>query len=342
MGPLESTRTGDTLEIVPPGLTRFDGCSGTGMGRIHKRPDDDSESRGPCTLSRGARTGLPLARRTRFGSGNPGAGDRRCDAGRGAPEVAPQAAAPVGTYDIADDALRRATYLTRAVLVRPLATDDALAKAFDETGLRFARLEADERFGQYACGAIDEGSARPWLDLAARELALHAPALVRASGTRWIVSCQGLSQGGRARGAVPAGSAGTILLDAEADASEDFFRRTLHHELFHMLDFAEGRLKADAEWVGLNASGTQYGGGLTAREASNALGSGSAGFVTEYAMSGADEDKAEMFRFLALAPGELRALAERDAVVASKRDLMLRRLAGYCAAEHSRIVCGER
>ena len=77
------------------------------------------------------------------------------------------------------------------------------------------------------------------------------------------------------RGAVPAGPAGTILLDADAYASEDFFRRTLHHELFHMLDSAEGRLAADREWAGLNASGTRYGGGgATAREASNALGSG--------------------------------------------------------------------
>lgn len=259
------------------------------------------------------------------------------------PDVAPRAAPPAGDYDIADDELRRATYLTRAVLVRPLGAYDAMALAFDASGLRFARLEADETFGQYSCGGIDEDAARPWLDLAARELALHSPALTRASGTRWVVTCRGLSQRGRARTAVPVGSAGTILLDAEANASEDFFQRTLHHELFHMLDFAEGRLSADAEWASSNASGTRYGsGGRTAQGASNALGSGSEGFVTEYAMSGVEEDKAEMFRFLALAPGELQVLAQRDSVVASKRDLMLRRLARYCADQSSRIVCGER
>ncbi len=259
------------------------------------------------------------------------------------PEVAPQAAAPVGTYDIADGELRRATYLTRAILVRPVGADEAMARAFDESGLRFARLEADERFGQYSCRAIDEVSARPWLDLAARELALHSPALIRASGTRWIVACRGLQQGARPRGAVPAGTAGTILLDAEDIASEDDFRHTLHHELFHMLDSAEGRLAADPEWASLNASGARYGGGgATARETSNALGSGSGGFVTEYAMAGVEEDKAEMFRFLALGPGELRTLAERDSVVAGKREVMLRRLAGYCADQSSRVVCGER
>jgi hypothetical protein len=110
-----------------------------------------------------------------------------------------------------------------------------------------------------------------------------------------------------------------------------------------MLDSAEGRLVSDTEWASLNAIGTRYGGGgATAREASNQLGSGSEGFVTEYATSGANEDKAEMFRFLALAPGELSTLAQRDPVVASKRDLLLRRLARYCADQPSRIVCGER
>jgi hypothetical protein len=258
-------------------------------------------------------------------------------------DAPPRADAASRGYDIGDDELRRASYLTRAVLVQPLGASDTMALAFDESGVRFARLEADERFGQYSCGGLDENAARPWLDLAARELALHSPALTRGSGTRWIVACQGLQQGGRARNAVPAGSAGTILLDASGFSSEEFFRRILHHELFHMLDFAERRLSSDPEWASLNSAGTQYGGGgATARDASGQLGSGSGGFVTEYAMSGAEEDKAEMFRFLALGPGELRTLAQSDTVVASKRDLLLRRLAPYCADQSARIVCAER
>ena len=59
-------------------------------------------------------------------------------------------------------------------------------------------------------------------------------------------------------------------------------------------------------------------------------------------MAGIDEDKAEMFRFLALAPRELLTLAERDSVVASKRSLLLQRLARYCSDGASRVVCGER
>jgi hypothetical protein len=63
--------------------------------------------------------------------------------------------------------------------------------------------------------------------------------------------------------------------------------------------------------------------------------------VTEYAGAAVEEDKAELFRFLALAPDELSDLARRDPVIASKRDVLLRRLAPYCADYGSRVVCRE-
>jgi len=248
----------------------------------------------------------------------------------------------VDGYEVSQEELRRATYLTRAVLILPTSANDAMATLFSETGIRFARLEGDERFGQYSCRGIDEETVRPWLDLAARELALHSPALIRHSGTRWVVFCRDVEQGGQKRGAVPAGSGGTLLLDTEGFVSEDFLRVTLHHELFHMIDFADGRYRADAEWAGLNPPGARYGrGGRWARDASNALGSGGPGFVTEYAGAAVEEDKAELFRFLVLAPEELSDLAQRDPVIATKRDLLLRRLAPYCADETSRVVCRE-
>jgi hypothetical protein len=248
----------------------------------------------------------------------------------------------VDGYAVSDEELRRATSLTQAVLILPASADDPMATAFRETGVRFARLQRDERFGQYAGGGIGEDSVRPWLDLAARELALHSPALIRHSGTRWVAFCRDLRQGGQPRYAVPAGPAGILLLDAGAFSSEDFFRRAFHHELFHMIDFAEGRARADAEWTALNPPATRYGkGGRWSQDASDALGSGGPGFVTEYAGAAVEEDKAELFALLALASDELRDLGQRDPVIASKRDLLLRRLAPYCADYGSRLVCRE-
>jgi hypothetical protein len=245
-------------------------------------------------------------------------------------------------YEVSLEELRRATFLKTAVLIHPAGADDAIAALFDDTGVRFGRLEGAERFGQYSCGGVEEEAVRPWLDLTARELALHSPALVRHSGTRWVVFCRDLRQGGQARAAIPNGPAGTLLVDPGPFADEDDFRRYLHHELFHMIDFADGRSRVDAEWTALNGPGAAYGrGGRWAQGASSSLGSGAAGFVTEYAASAVEEDKAEVFRFLVLAPGELGDLAGADPVIAAKRELLLRRLAPYCADARSRAVCTE-
>jgi hypothetical protein len=266
------------------------------------------------------------------------------EAAAAAPRAAPLAPPPeAGAYEVADEVVQRRTHLPTAVLI-PVVPGDLVGSLFAEAGVRVARLERDDRFGQYACGAADEAAARPWVDVVAYELSRHAPEVVRASRTHWVVFCRGLTQQGTPRPVVPAASGNTILFDVDATGSDDHFRGTVHHELFHMLDGGEVRGAGDRDWMALGgADGGGYGsGGRYARDASGRLGTGPPGFVTAYAQSAPAEDKAEVFRFLAYAPGELRALAERDPVVARKRELMIRRLEPYCAARSDRIACSER
>ena len=56
----------------------------------------------------------------------------------------------VSGYQVSTEELRRATFLKTAVLIHPAGADDAMAALFGETGVRFGRLEAAERFGQYS------------------------------------------------------------------------------------------------------------------------------------------------------------------------------------------------
>ena len=45
-------------------------------------------------------------------------------------------------------------------------------------------------------------------------------------------------------------------------ALRDYARRVIHHDLFHMIDFHDGRVfNSDPRWEGLNDKGTQYGDG---------------------------------------------------------------------------------
>jgi len=91
---------------------------------------------------------------------------------------------------------------------------------------------------------------------------------------------------------------GLLLLDVHAAESD--LVRTLHHEIFHFADLADdGSLSPDPEWAALNAPGFVYGsGGRSLRSAWAARPTDMRGFVSGYATSGVEEDKAETFAFL--------------------------------------------
>ena len=204
-------------------------------------------------------------------------------------------------------------------------------------------------------GMID-GSAPAWADVfrAARllrtVLARYTPALWRASGVRTVALARTLAFAGQRRQGVPDLATGTLHLALEATAVDPaYFRRMVHHELFHFLDHARSvnGLYSDPEWTALNAPGVRYasgggpggGGGqhqhaavVPAWEDANvdvfdpaaaATPMLPPGMVTSYCLAGVEEDKAELFSFLMCAPSRLERLCASDAVVARKRDAMV-------------------
>ncbi|HEY5928162.1 MAG TPA: hypothetical protein VIV11_41025 [Kofleriaceae bacterium] len=95
----------------------------------------------------------------------------------------------------------------------------------------------------------------------------------------------------------------------------------VHHEVFHLLDFATNgpRAVADYEWAALNPKGFEYTeSGGEKREP---------GFVNTYAQTDAVEDRASTFEYLMVRPDELCAMADDDAVLARKVRLLWQRVA---------------
>ena len=154
--------------------------------------------------------------------------------------------------------------------------------------------------------------------LVADELALYPPGLLGRSGLRRVALCSTLRENGAPIPSLPNYRA-TMLLDV--DAAPDFLRRLVHHEVFHFADLAEdGVLLWDPDWERLNPPGFEYGrGGRDMREPSaSALTEERAGFLTRYATSALEEDKAETFALLVTQPDDVERRAAHDAVLAAK------------------------
>jgi hypothetical protein len=174
-----------------------------------------------------------------------------------------------------------------------------------------------------------------YLPLLEAELNVYSAGMIEKSGLRRVVLCSGLAYNGQKVSGIPDLDRGTLYLEAiDNPAPRDFARGAIHHELFHMIDFHDGRLlQSDPRWEGLNDKGTRYGDGghrLLGDPTALLPDDSVAGFLNAYSRSAIEEDKAEVFAHMMVRPDVLEARMAKDAILVAKCQEMRRRLKTYC------------
>lgn len=208
----------------------------------------------------------------------------------------------------------------------PAVDSDMLEREARRAGVQvaFARvgLDVETPFGPITAGPAGPALA-DYARLLAEELALYPPALLRKARLRRLVLCSDLAFDGKARGAIPDYLRGSLYLDvARGSASPPYQRTAIHHEFFHFIDYHDdGEVYRDDAWSALNPTGFRYGpGGVNAQDdPSGSLASESIpGFLTTYATTGVEEDKAEVFSRLVMVPREIERRGAADPIVGRK------------------------
>jgi len=153
--------------------------------------------------------------------------------------------------------------------------------------------------------------------IVAAELSRYPRAFLEAARLRRVTLCSQLSEGDVAIPSLP-NFHRTLLFDVDAEPS--YLRRLVHHEVFHFADYADDdQVQSDPEWAALNDRWFVYGpGGRFTRQAESSRKTDLAGFVTLYARSALEEDKAETFAFSMVDPRWVAERSERDPVLARK------------------------
>ena len=167
------------------------------------------------------------------------------------------------------------------------------------------------------------------------EFSLYPPELVKRAQLKRIVLCDELTFADQRRGAIPEYGSDTLYLDvSRGNYSPSYLRKVIHHEFFHIVDYKDdGEVYADEQWAALNAPGFKYGGGgKSAQGESNAsiLTDKVPGFLTTYATTGVEEDKAELFANLLVDFAYVEKRARKDKVLAAKAERMRELLAAFC------------
>lgn len=151
-----------------------------------------------------------------------------------------------------------------------------------------------------------------------RELARYPVAFLQSARLHRLLLCARLHEGNEAIPSLP-NFHGALLVDVDADAP--YLKRLVHHEVFHFADYADDdQLSSDPAWLSLNDPYFVYGdGGRFRREpGAGRFSPAIAGFVSRYATSALEEDKAETFAMRMTAPAQFAALLANDEVLQAK------------------------
>lgn len=156
-----------------------------------------------------------------------------------------------------------------------------------------------------------------------REFKSYPSTLFQQAGCTRIVLCTKLAYAGQLRAAIPDWEHNTLYIDTQRGAtSPGYPEHVLHHEFFHLIDHADdGDVYSDATWAALNPTTFRYGnGGVNAQTTRNTgvLTDNIPGFLTHYATTGVEEDKAELFAFSITHTDYITARLKTDTVLAAK------------------------
>jgi hypothetical protein len=172
------------------------------------------------------------------------------------------------------------------------------------------------------------------LNLAAAEFGRYPLGCVLAAGLRRVVVCGRLTVDGAVyQGSFDAGRGELFFAAQDLRRDRHYARVVMHHEFFHLLDKRQrGSIFEDPAWDALVPRFFDYGdGGRFAQwdRGGAELSTGSPGFVTRYARTGLEEDKAETFAHLMVDLEDVLERTATDAVLAAKVKLLARQLARF-------------
>jgi hypothetical protein len=167
-----------------------------------------------------------------------------------------------------------------------------------------------------------------------KEFAKYPAELVRLSGVKRIVLCRGLKIGGARMAGVAVEKNASIYVDSTTEVGDESHRRrTLHHEFFHFLDYAQHtEVMHNSAWEAANPPGVYYGSAPPAAKpgAHNWASHPFTGFLSNYSLKAVPEDRAEIFAGLMTNNLTLRLLLQRDQNLATKVRLLKDELGQFC------------
>ncbi len=228
------------------------------------------------------------------------------------------------------------------------------------------RSEHARRTASIEGGPATSEDAAWYIPLFAQEFGFYPPLLVRRMQLRRIVLCGGiffstqphpwfvwfsrrlglkkepLSLVNERFGGLPGFDHDCYFDVTGVGEDEEYIRKTIHHELYHIVQQRQFGSSGDPGWSALNRPGFTYGpGGMASRRdptfwvtPTEEWGNG---FLNHYSMSAPEEDQAEIFAHLLTEPARVAERIRTDDILRKKVERLKASLERICPAVNARF-----
>ena len=167
------------------------------------------------------------------------------------------------------------------------------------------------------CDVANEKDIKDKFKIIKKNFERYKKNFLKKINLKYVVLCQNLRVSNIKTAGVPNHTVKTLIIDIKSD--ERYFERSLHHELFHMADESYGNLFSDDTWSEFNKANFKYTKCSTCSDRLDlSLIENTRGFLTEYSMSTASEDMAEIFSFLMTDKKSLSNIILEDPILNNK------------------------
>tara|TARA_B100000965_G_scaffold391777_1_gene400249 strand:- start:13 stop:750 length:738 start_codon:yes stop_codon:yes gene_type:complete len=154
-------------------------------------------------------------------------------------------------------------------------------------------------------------------NLVAKNLNKYESYFLKKINLKYVVLCKNLSVSGINSAGVPNFKMKTLIIDINFD--ENYFERILHHEVFHIINDSYKNYFLENEWKNFNPKNFKYAECSTCSDKLDLSEfKETNGFLTEYSMTTASEDMAEVFSFLIKDKKNLYEKSSKDPILKNK------------------------
>ncbi len=173
------------------------------------------------------------------------------------------------------------------------------------------------------------------LPLICRELESYPSSLIAKSNISTIKLCKNLKLNGVPSAALAHFSDLSVFVDVTQSLGRgDCLIRTLHHEIFHILDKKLSLEKTEeVNWESLNGKGFTYGPAPSSMLSNPSVAvpdESVAGFLNKYSTSEPGEDRAEVFSFMMTRPDYIKLRLSIDVIIRMKVKRIAEMLVRLC------------